>query len=84
MKQNKLPKNDLLGIVDGDLVEIHESFESMAKCKYALVVRAYWTNPAPSTHLKRTMLEVLKQDGTISKIPLSFIKNVYKKDDQCI
>ncbi len=81
MKQNKLPEKNLLGIVDGDLVEIHESFKSMAKCKYGLVVRAYWTNPAPLTHLKRTMLEVMKEDGTISKIPLSFIKAVYRKDD---
>ena len=80
MKQSKSLRKDLLGIVDGDLVEIHESFESMVKCKYALVVRAYWTNPAPSTHLKRTMLEILKPDGSISKMPLSFVKEVYKND----
>lgn len=81
MKQSKHLEKDLLGIVDGDLVEIHESFEQMAKCKYALVVRAYWTNPPPSTHLKRTMLEILKPDGSISKIPLSFVKEVYDKND---
>lgn len=71
----------LLGIVDGDLVAINESFVTLTNCRYALVIRAYWTNPPPSTHLKRTMLEILKPDGSISRIPLSFVEKVYDSND---
>ena len=77
-----MKNKDLLGIVDGDLIEIDEGFIQLTNCKYALVVRAWWTNPAPSTHLKRTMLEILKPNSDIQRIPLSFVKKVYKKNEQ--
>lgn len=77
MKQVKT----LFGVKEGDLIVIEESFAKTTNCKYGLVIRSYLSNPPPSTHLKRTMLEILKYDGTICKIPISHVKKVYRNDN---
>jgi hypothetical protein len=62
----------------GDLIEIHKSFIDISGFKIGLVIKHYRVAPPPSTTMKRSVAEILKPDGTISRIPYSFIKKVYR------
>lgn len=69
----------------GDLVEIHDEFVSMAGCTFGLVIKNYQVVPPPSTTLKRSMADILKPDGSIGRIPFSFVKKIYRgKNDKII
>ncbi len=64
----------------GDLVEIHSYFVSIAGCRFGLVIKNYQVVPPPSTTLKRSMADILKPDGSIGRIPFSFVKKVHRSE----
>jgi hypothetical protein len=78
MKKKKI--DEATYVTAGDLVEIHESFVIMTGCRFGLVIEQYRLVPPPSTHLKRSMALILKSNGTIGRIPFSFIKEVYRNE----
>ena len=78
MKKKKRDEDTF--VTAGDLVEIHESFVIMAGCRFGLVIEQYRLTQPPSTHLKRSMALILKSNGTIGRIPFSFIKEVYRNE----
>lgn len=69
---------DGYNIQTGDLVEIYDEFVPIAGCNFALVIKSYKLIPPPSTTMKRSMADILKPNGTIGIIPISFVKNVYR------
>lgn len=69
-----------LDVQVGDLVEIHEGLKPISNCKFGLVIKSYAIVPPPSTTLKRSMVDILKPDGSIGRIPISFIKNIYRSN----
>ena len=79
MKKKKRDEDAFVNV--GDLVEIHESFILMTGCRFGLVLEQYRLSTPPLTHLKRSMAVILKSDGTISRIPFSFIKEVYSNEN---
>ena len=69
------------GFVDvGDVIEILEAFEDMVGFRYGIVLKNHLKVAPPSTHLRRTIVDVLAPDGTIKSVPFNFIDRVIKND----
>lgn len=69
-------------VLEGDLLEIHGEFVKLVGCRFCLVIEHYKASPPPLTHLKRSIAVVYKPNGTIGKVPFSFIKEVIRINDK--